>query len=60
MFQPDSDGMIRVHAMYNDGKEFSDDFETVIFATGRDAETPKLGLDKVHLKNLSSTNDVSF
>jgi hypothetical protein len=39
--------MIRVHAKFNDGKEFSDDFETVIFATGRDAETAKLGLDKV-------------
>ncbi len=49
MLQPNSDGLILVHAKYNDGKEFSDDFETVIFATGRDAETKKLGLEKVLL-----------
>ena len=34
-------------ASYNDGSEFSDEFDTVIFAIGRDAETAKLGLEKV-------------
>ena len=34
-------------AGYNDGSEFSDEFDSVIFAIGRDAETAKLGLEKV-------------
>ena len=38
---------MRVHAKYNDGTEFTDEFNTVIFAIGRDACTAGLGLDKV-------------
>ena len=40
-------GKIKVHAKYNDGTEYSDIFNTVIFAIGRDADTHKLGLDKL-------------
>jgi len=42
-----SPGKVRVHAKYNDGTEFTDEFNTVIFAIGRDACTAGLGLDKV-------------
>jgi len=31
-----SPGKVRVHAKYNDGTEYSDEFNTVIFAIGRD------------------------
>ena len=34
-------------AKYNDGTEFVDEFNTVIFAIGRDACTGNMGLDKV-------------
>ena len=47
LFQPDPSGRVRVHAKYSDGTAYSDEFDTVIFAIGRDAETAKLGLDKV-------------
>merc|ERR1712002_1264494 len=40
-------GKLRVHGKYNDGTLFSDEFNTVIFAIGRDACTNKIGLDKV-------------
>jgi hypothetical protein len=36
-----------VKAKYTDGTDYSDEFDTVIFAIGRDAETAKLGLDIV-------------
>jgi len=42
-----SPGKVRVHAKYNDGTEYSDEFNTVIFAIGRDACTQGIGLDKV-------------
>ena len=41
---------VTVKAKYLDGSEYSDEFDTVIFAIGRDAETAKLGLDKVLVK----------
>ena len=34
-------------AKYNDGTEFVDEFNTVIFAIGRDACTANIGLDKI-------------
>ena len=43
----DKKGMIRVHAKYQDGTEYEDVFNTVLFAVGRHAETEKLGLDNV-------------
>lgn len=43
----DKKGMIRVHAKYQDGTEYEDVFNTVMFAVGRHAETEKLGLDIV-------------
>jgi len=43
-------GMIRVHAKYNDGTEYEDVFNTVLFAVGRQADTEKLGADAVGVK----------
>jgi pyruvate/2-oxoglutarate dehydrogenase complex dihydrolipoamide dehydrogenase (E3) component len=40
----------QVLAKYKDGTEFVDEFNTVIFAIGRDACTNKIGLDKVGVK----------
>merc|ERR1719348_1939899 len=40
-------GKLKVYGKYNDGTEFVDEFNTVIFAIGRDACTGKIGLDKV-------------
>jgi len=36
-----------VTAKYTDGTDYSDEFDTVVFAIGRDAETANIGLDKV-------------
>ena len=48
MLQPTEDGQVTVKGTYKDGStEFEDSFDTVVFAIGRDAETSKLGLDKV-------------
>lgn len=38
-------GMIRVYAKYNDGTDYEDVFNTVLFAVGRQADTEKLGVD---------------
>jgi len=40
-------GKLKVTAKYNDGTEFVDEFNTVIFAIGRDACTANIGLDKI-------------
>lgn len=40
-------GKVKVFGKYNDGTEFVDEFNTVIFAIGRDACTGGIGLDKV-------------
>jgi len=40
-------GKLKVSGKYKDGTEFVDEFNTVIFAIGRDACTNKIGLDKV-------------
>lgn len=45
-----SPGKVRVHAKYNDGTDFTDEFNTVIFAIGRDACTANIGLEKVGLE----------
>jgi len=42
-----SPGKLKVSAKYKDGTDFEDEFNTVIFAIGRDACTSKIGLDKV-------------
>lgn len=42
-----SPAKLKVTAKYNDGTEFVDEFNTVIFAIGRDACTGNIGLDKV-------------
>ena len=44
---PGNPGKYKVHAKYNDGTEFVDEFNTVIFAIGRDACTANIGLDKI-------------
>lgn len=43
-------GKLRVTGKYNDGTEFVDEFNTVIFAIGRDACTQNIGLDKIGVK----------
>jgi len=40
-------GKVKVHGKYNDGTAFADEFNTVIFAIGRDACTANIGLDQV-------------
>ena len=45
----DKKGMIRVHAKYQDGTEYEDTFNTVMFAVGRQAETEKLGVSEIGL-----------
>ena len=46
-FQRDPNGKITVRAKYFDGTTYEGKFDTVIFAVGREAETAKLGLEKV-------------
>ncbi len=41
----EEEGKIKVKGKYNDGTEYEDWFNTVVFAIGRDAETTKIGLD---------------
>jgi len=43
-------GKLRVSGKYNDGTLFSDEFNTVIFAIGRDACTEGLGLEEIGVK----------
>ena len=43
-------GLIKVYAKYNDGTEFVDTFNTVLFAIGRDACTSGLGLEGIGVK----------
>merc|ERR1719309_1904616 len=43
-------GKIKVTAKYNDGTDFTDEFNTVIFAIGRNACTSNIGLDKLGVK----------
>lgn len=42
-----SPGKVKVYAKYKDGTEFVDEFNTVIYAIGRDACTANIGLGKV-------------
>jgi len=48
-------GKVMVHGKYNDGTAFADEFNTVIFAIGRDACTGNIGLDQVGV-NLNPKN----
>ncbi|XP_021344260.1 thioredoxin reductase 1, cytoplasmic-like [Mizuhopecten yessoensis] len=43
-------GKYKVYGKYSDGTEYSDTFNTVIFAIGRDPVTKTIGLDKVGVK----------
>lgn len=43
-------GKVKVLGKYKDGTEFVDEFNTVIYAIGRDACTNKIGLDMVGVK----------
>jgi len=45
-----SPGKVRVNGKYSDGTTFTDEFNTVIFAIGRDACTKNLGLDEIGVK----------
>ena len=38
---------MKVSAKYTDGTDYSDEFNTVVFAIGRDACTNNIGLDKI-------------
>ena len=42
-------GKLKVTAKYKDGTTYTDEFNTVIFAIGRDACTQNIGLDKVSI-----------
>ena len=48
MFVQGAPGKLKVTAKYKDGTTYSDEFNTVIFAIGRDACTQNIGLDKVN------------
>ncbi|XP_074644257.1 thioredoxin reductase 1, cytoplasmic-like isoform X2 [Tubulanus polymorphus] len=52
-------GKLRVYAKTTDGQEIVDDFNTVLFAIGRDPCTKEIGLDKVGL-NLNKNGFVSL
>jgi len=43
-------GLYKVYGKYNNGDEFCDTFNTILFAIGRDACTNKIGIDKVDVK----------
>jgi glutaredoxin len=45
--EPGTPGKLKVKAKYTDGTEYTDEFNTVVFAIGRDACTSNIGLDKV-------------
>ncbi|XP_045164939.2 thioredoxin reductase 1, cytoplasmic-like isoform X2 [Mercenaria mercenaria] len=45
-----SPGKYRVTGLYSDGTPYTDEFNTVLFAIGRDACTGSIGLDKVGVK----------
>jgi len=45
--EPGTPGKVKVTGKYNDGTEFADEFNTVVFAMGRNACTGNIGLDKV-------------
>ena len=47
LFVQGAPGKLKVTAKYKDGTTYADEFNTVIFAIGRDACTQNIGLDKV-------------
>ncbi|XP_059490881.1 thioredoxin reductase 1, cytoplasmic-like [Neocloeon triangulifer] len=48
--QDGTPGLLKVTGKLNDGSEYVDEFNTVIFAIGRDACTPSLNLDQFGVK----------
>jgi thioredoxin reductase (NADPH) len=48
--EPGSPGKIQVTGKYADGKDYSGQFNTVVFAIGRDACTANIGLDRVRVE----------
>jgi pyruvate/2-oxoglutarate dehydrogenase complex dihydrolipoamide dehydrogenase (E3) component len=49
---------VRVQGKYNDGTTFTDEFNTVIFAIGRDACTSNIGLDQVICRIVMLKTDI--
>ena len=52
--EPGSPGKLRVTGKYNDGTEYTNEFNTVLFAVGRTADTDGLNLPSVGVKTGSS------
>jgi len=48
--EPGTPGKIKVNGQYNDGTAYADEFNTVVFAIGRDACTSNIGLDNIGVK----------
>jgi len=48
--EPGTPAKLKVSAKYTDGTDYTDEFNTVVFAIGRDACTSNIGLDKVGVK----------
>ena len=48
--EPGTPGKIKVNGKYNDGTAYADEFNTVVFAIGRDACTSNIGLDNIGVK----------
>jgi len=48
--EPGTPGKIKVNGKYNDGTAYADEFNTVVFAIGRDACTSNIGLDTIGVK----------
>jgi thioredoxin reductase (NADPH) len=57
--EPGSPGKLRVTGKYNDGTEYTNEFNTVLFAVGRTADTDGLNLPSVGVKTGSSKKFIS-
>ena len=57
--EPGSPGKLRVTGKYNDGTEYTNEFNTVLFAVGRTADTDGLNLPSVGVKTGSSKKIIS-
>jgi thioredoxin reductase (NADPH) len=51
-------GKLRMSAKYSDGTDYTNDFNTVIFAIGREADTAELGLSSVGVKTDPSSKKI--
>ena len=57
--EPGSPGKLRVTGKYNDGTEYTNEFNTVLFAVGRTADTDGLNLPSAGVKTGSSKKIVA-